>query len=263
MSATEPKIDGVVTLENVVFNVMNDLQDYSQANKLRLMQFAIRGTTELNLYYLNVPEIMEFVISDNYTVDLPLDYIDYIAVSINVNGEWVPLSVNDRIVLPRNESCGEVESRTAAQLKGRTVYTDSETTSSYGTLGVPYKTGYYNSFYGYRGGHNRSLYRIDKDRRQIVFQSSVDRTSGILEYISSGVSLSGKTYVSRSALEALIAFVHWKNVENDASVPMNAKQYREMRYGTEIRKLYAFETAFTIYEFMDARYGSYKQTPKR
>jgi len=256
MSNENKKTSGVVSLQNIVYNVLNDEGIYSKENFKRYLQWVIRGFTQLNLYNMRTLEVVTLDMSDTGVVTLPDDYIDYTKIGICVNGTILTLGLNNDLCLPRTQLCAE------------------DVNSNFNAVNVASYGGYYfgasswgkgasPTIFGYTGGFAESYYRIDTELRQIQFSSAVDRGEIILEYLSSGVSITGNTYIPRQAVEALIAFCHWQRVKFDPKISAAKLSMIKQDYIEEENKLTFFENVPTMQEIQDALYETWQQGVKR
>jgi hypothetical protein len=251
---------GVVTLETVVANVLEDLDledRYSDFGE-KVLNKVIRGFVDLNIWHVAVNNIrVEYLpVSGMNTVDLPDDYVNYRKIGIDVGGQIWTLTVNEDMSLPRGEKCGE---------DIRAVI-DSNNPAMFGiNYGYYFPDHYRNGrfvggAYGIGGGFNRAYYRIDMERRQIVLMGSVPKGEIVLEYISTGVSVNRQTVIPRQYLEVLIAWCVWKLTPRDQA----AKRERaKIDYMEEIEKVRFLEASMTVDEFRDAIYQSFYASPKR
>ena len=256
MSTENKKTSSSVSLQGIVYNVLNDMGIYNKDNYYRYLQFAIRGFTKLNMFSLESIEVAYLEMSDAGAVTIPPEFISYTKIGICKNGKVLILGLNNDICISRSESCG---------VALNTAFDVTEERFPSGYYFSPHFRGesYLPKLYGLSGGYSQSYYRVDRERGEIQFSSSVPNSTVILEYISSGVSLSGNTYIPRQAEEALIAFVHWKRVQYDPLVSQGEKRMAKADYYEEFNQLNSFEHMPTAQEIMDAFYTGWRATPNR
>lgn len=256
---------GYVNLDYVVKQVLLDLDDNTLHRYDKYLQLAINGFTALNLFTIQNVRVAYLPISNIKTVDLPDDYIMYTKIGYNRDGSFYNLSVNDNLMLARdNGDCGEPVN-------------DNQATCD-NTLSYPYVGAYYaphwrngnfvGEVYGASGGRADIQFRIDLERRQIVLDSDVTTgdlavTELILEYKSSGISIAGETIVPREYVECLKKYIHWQIVEYKDGMAMNIKQRSQNLYYIEYEKVRKLVFSFTLQDYLDMTYSTYKQTPKR
>lgn len=250
MSEVNKKTSGTVSLQNIVANVLNDLNIYSKENYKRYMQWVIRAFTQLNMYTLRTVETVILSVSDTGAAIYPKDFIDYARIGECIGGKIYELGYNADLCLPRATECGEDVNANYDS--------DSEGTGAVSLL-YNYPLGY--RWYGVRGGQAESYYNIDRELGQIQLSNSITGDL-VLQYISSGVSINGDTYIPRQAQESLIAFVHWQKSKWDGE-PLNRTLMLKRDFEEEETKLTNFETIPTLQEILDVFYESWSQTPVR
>lgn len=249
---------GVITIETVVAYILDELnmsERYAEMAE-RVANFVIRGFTDMNMFHLTNIQVEYLKVGQDNTVNLPDDYIDYRKIGIEVNGRVWTLTLNDNIALPRAMKCGEDIRKVIS----------SPNPSQFG-LNFGYyfpdhvRNGrYIGGLYGVGGGFNLAYCRIDKERRQIVLDGRVPKCEVVLEYVSTGVSMSRQTIIPRIALEPLIAFGIWKMTPFDR---IGQKEAAKNDYIMEVEKMRALENAMTADEFRDVLYSSFYAAPKR
>ncbi|MDA3807393.1 MAG: hypothetical protein PF440_05685 [Thiomicrorhabdus sp.] len=253
MSLANPKTTGTVTIGYIVASVLNRLRNYSMRDFSFLEQVVIEGFTELNLFHLDTIETVYLRMSAAKTIDLPPDFVDYLKIAIPINGKLQVLSRHDKILLPRTFADGADVGNTGDGV--------SDVTSLY--LTNNFSNGQFvGGIYG-AGGSDQAYYRIDRERRTIVFSGSVPRAEIVLEYLSSGIKLTGTTIIPREAVPALRAYALWQMIENDPKATMNQKERKKSQYEEQVEGLRYFQSAFTADEYRHHLYRHSKQTPKR
>ena len=192
--------------------------------------------------------------TDAKTVSVPDDFVDWLKVGIPINGKLHVLTKDDSILYPRKFTDGKDVGNTGG----------SGTSENYWFFTDHFKNGQYvGGYYGASGGINTSYYRYDEERRQFVFSGPVPRAEIVLEYISSGVSLTSSTIIPRAAVAALQSYVMWQRIEYDKRVPLNDKMRKQKLFEEDVEAVRYFTSAPTIDEYRDSLYKSIKQTVKR
>ncbi|MBU0846811.1 hypothetical protein KKH23_06430 [Patescibacteria group bacterium] len=257
MSGSIPKIGGFITLQQIVMDVLSDLGIYDLSNYTRFLKWAARGYTKLNLYDLSNIEVVRLTMSTVGTVTLPDDFIDYTKIGIeDSRGNVYVLGLNDDMILNRTEVC--------SQSVNSYFNSESDTAVLDGYIFAPYfNDGEYVTLYGISGGFADSYYRVDRERGYIQFSSSVPNGTVILEYISSGISVKGNTYIPREAQETIIAWIHWKYRDFSPQYNLSQVAMAKQTWIEERHELRDFVTIPTMQEIQDVFYESYKQTIKR
>lgn len=252
------QIAGMIPLSEIVYNMLNDLGDYSMNQYKRYMQWAIRKVTDMGLNISNHGIRTAYIqMNDNKTVDLPADYINYVKVGIRLNGQIWTLTRRDEIILPQTVENGAEVLDTA---NGEGVTINRGVPSNVLYYGDMWRGYYVNSpYYAIGGGYNGAYYTEDKDNRRLVINGSVPRSEVVLQYISSGISTDGDTFVSRGCLEYLLASLHYQRLKWDKTAYQYDKEIARRDLDLEERRLIARENAMTADEFKDVIFSYYRQ----
>jgi hypothetical protein len=234
----------------------------------RLTQIALEGFTELNMYNMDAGlQVVYLHMSLAKTVPLPADFIDYVRIGIPINGKLRVITRHDNLLLPRtyDDTGLEVGNADNDHFHG---IPDAIFFSSHFRNGQ-----YVGGLFGLPGGIDSSYYRIDRERRQIVFSGHIPRTGIVLEYLSSGVKLDGSSLVPREAVPALRTYVEWQMISGDMLGFLTGRTAVKMAYSEierrkkdheeAVAELRAFQNSFTADELKRALWGSYRQSPKR
>lgn len=260
-------------LDYCVNTVLAELNDYSTTNYQKYLQLAIRGYRQLRLFTLPSIKVEYLTVNtDNNTVDLPYDFVDYTKVGLCRGGTVVTLSLNESLCLPRATcKCGDSLS---SVLNSTGTPDESILQNFFSVQGSAFNYGYFfashfrngqyvGEMYGMGGGFNEAYFRIDKQRHQIAFSDAIQGGEIVLEYISNGIEADGSAVIPVQAVETVIAYIHWQRLWHNPKVPMNEKILKKENYIEEETMLRHFEFAPTIDEIMDTFYASYKSSPKR
>jgi hypothetical protein len=186
-------------------------------------------------------------------VNLPTDYLSYSKIAVVKDGALWVLTLNENMPLARDMECGEETNENTALVEGDNAayfighYHDS--------LWVP-------RAYAMGGGFNtEGYYRIDHKMNRIQFQdtTAMEGTTIVLEYVSSGVDVTGQTLIPRAAVPVIKGYIHWKRVEYDVRVADAQKERKRQLYLQEIEKFRLLELGLTRDELLDLFYGSTSQ----
>lgn len=234
-------LSGVITLQEIVDNVLNDLKNYSEENYKRYLQWAIRGALKLNIYHLkDSTRYAKLPVTSINTADLPDDFVDYKKIGLCINGKIWTLSRSDNMCMTITEECGE-ETNTNTKIESFVVD---------------------GTYYGLGGGYNISNFQIDYVNRRIKLDGNIPGGYIILEYTSTGIELSGNIILPIIALEALIAWVHFKRTEFDGGNPSQI-QVAESRWIFECEQIENIQKGFTYDEIRDVFLRNTHQSIKR
>jgi len=254
MSNTAPAIQGIVSVNYVTNSILNRMRDYSYRHFMYIAQLVIEGYTQLALWHLDTVEVVYLRMSAAKTVDLPNDYVDYVKIGIPINGKLRVLTHKENVLLPRTFSDGaEVGNADDENADGGAIFFTDHFREKQFVAGL----------YGLPGGLDNAYYRIDREERKIVFSGTIERGEVVLEYVSSGIKLSGQTNIPREAVPALQTYVWWQMAEFDSKIGAGETERRKTNYLEEEHKLSLFQSMFTKDEYKRHVWKSTKQTIKR
>lgn len=252
---------GFVNLKYIASHVIMD-RNIDDRMMEKILQYVIDGYSVLAMNDIFPSQkVVYLTINEQNTVSLPRDFIDYVLIGLNSGGRIWTLTKNRNLVLPANMDCGEW-SRDPITTTSNQLGQGGDITGAFGYSEHEHMGEVISGLYATGGGFNAAYYRVDARNRQIIFLTeSLAGMTVIMEYLSSGVN--AYTVVPRDAIEALVAFVHWKLDNFDRSVPMNMKQMSQSQWRIERDKLYAKNHSFTLGEWLDEKYLSLSQGVKR
>jgi hypothetical protein len=252
--------NALVSLDYVVNSVFNKLGRYTQRHYDQYLQFAIEGFGELNMFHISNIRVAHLQMNDAKIVSLPPDFIDYTKVAVCINGRLWTLSLNENMCLPRAEVCGEPIREVVHGVPGETFIIPGD--------GYYFADHYYNGrfiagLYGLGGGFNIAYFRLDTERRNIVFSGSIPNDEVVLEYISTGIDKNNQTLIPRQAVKALQNYILWQRIENDDKYTLAEKQRKETLFDQAVYQLTSFDQKITKEEYLDMTYKHNKQSTKR
>jgi hypothetical protein len=117
--------------------------------------------------------------------------------------------------------------------------------------------------FGLPGGVDEAYYRIDMERRMIIFSGTVPRSEIVLEYISTGLKIEGGSLIPRECVAPLRNYILWQLEENDSRIAYNEKERRKREYEESIEALRSFQNSFTADEYRRMVWGTTGQSIKR
>jgi hypothetical protein len=234
------KTNGITTLQTIVYEVMNDLGKTQMHDFKRYLQWAIRGYKKLNMFHLNTVETFTSSVSEINTVNLPDDFINYTRIGYVKGNVIYTLSRNDDLLLTFSTVDGN-------EVVGESMK-DNQNILNAVWLAAPQQV------------FNIGFYRLDRANNRIVLQGNLSDFTIVVEYISSGISLNGQTYIPEIAREALIAYLHWQRVLNGEGT-LNEAMYRERLFTDAVDDIENFEWSCTPEEFLDVINSARTQLP--
>lgn len=260
--ANSEKTGGTVTLDYIVKNIKNREQVFNQTDYLHILQLVIDATSYLNNITIDTIEVAYITLGDSSCIDLPNDYLDYTKIGfLDCNNKLWTLTLNSNLIRKPNIECGLPLDKVVGGFCE--IY---PTTYTYPDSGYYFGNGFHwgntmSVYYGLGGGFNRGYYNIDRQGRYLLIQGLPKGTTIVLEYKSTGVSIGATTYVTRQALEAIIAKVMWTRYEYSENY--NAAIYWKSRFIEEEALLQNLEYTRTAEEHLDELYRIWNQGAKR
>ena len=237
----------LISIEQIAASYANSKGQYGKAELYRYLQILIEGAGEYAIFDSNSLGKINWyagTVDTTGCIDLPVDLIDYVRIGTPVNGQIVTLTRNDNLDLPIGMECGEV--------------TGVDTTATLGTEPLYYN--WSNVDYSATGGWNFMYYRFDKANRRIVFKGDSVGRQIVIEYISTGISLSSDTWIPRELMQLLKLYLGWqvKLYSGDKDV-----EYWAREYSIEKQRLRNFQWAFRADEFLDMIRSTFTRAVKR
>lgn len=215
---------------------------YPESHYAKMAQIAFDGYREMNLTVLpDGRNIEKFNMDSNYIVYMPDDLILANRVLLSIDGEMWPLTKEPKIV-PTTTLSGGAE----------TLDPDAGEGVDITNLGI---------YYSRRGGRNiEGYWRPDYKKRRIVFRN-VSRTDILLDYTTSGISLTEETYIPVYAKIALEAYIRLyleynKPSPNPNNIVLYDKLYKQ-------QKAICRGIKFSMTDFLDTIYKTYSPTVYR
>jgi len=245
------------SIRYVVMSYLNRKGQYTLSNYKRLEQIALEGLTELNLYDLETVEVAYLTMNEIGIIPFPSDMVDYTKVGIPSGGRIYTLTVNEDIIEPRYSKCGDE------------IFDPNHNKANLDTTGGYYFADhfrgnrYVGGLYGVSGGSNVAYVKIDRQRRQFLFEGNVPRSEIILEYISTGVKQDGSTMVPTEALEPLRRWIDMIVTENTPRASESAIARTTRAFEVALEKMRHFISLPTADEYRDKFYESLTQGIKR
>ena len=234
------ELSGLKTLRQVVEEYMF-LHKVPEEEYIRCLQLTIDGLKKIKLFHLRgFATVLKLTVSAIKTIDLPDDYLSFIAVAIPINGEYWFLTSKGKMVfsqdaLPLDTDDGE---------------------------GVDIPDGYYPDYQSSGGINREGYYMIDEKNRRIVLNSLQSTSTEVfLLYYSTGINASGtETYVPERAKWAVEAYVDWQYSMGDRDY--KAASFLEDQYNKRVDELRYLEMP-RLYELRDALYEVMNPLPQR
>lgn len=237
----------LITIEEVAASYANSKGEYGKAQLYRYLQILLEGFAQLNIFTTSdVGKVNWYAgtVGSDGCIELPIDCIDYVRIGTPINGLIYTLTRNDNIDMPIGMECGEVTGvDLSTQLPDPPLYWNWVVTD-----------------YSATGGHNFAYYRWDKPNRRIVFKGDCVGRQIVVEYVTTGINLSGKTWIPREYLQLLKLYLQWqiKLYAGEKDV-----EYFAREYAIEKDRVQKLQWAFRPDEFLDMLRLNFTRSIKR
>ncbi len=255
---------GYATISDIVFEVIADLGEGGTHYFDRYLNYALRGAQEW--HFDSAQEVKTIVIPMNgyNAIDFPEDYVDWVKVGIQLGDKIKTFGANDQsIALYHGETdeCGNPELNAAhvcdlpINVNGYGGYWFSNIFNSYGeNMGKQF---------GYGGGKNcLGAWKVNKERRQIQFDSTVTRTNVYFEYISNGFNPCGETVINQYGRNMLRTYIHWqRSVFKNGAASSESQVWKE-EFDEQRRLARARVFDLSISEILELTRQNYKLSTK-
>ena len=191
------------TIDNIIFQCYSDLGvNATDENHKRYFAWISRGYKQLRLFKLPLDKAETLPIQSGVRcVILPKDYVAFTAIGKIENKQLVKFSLKADLLPEVTESCG-VETQAPSKPE-HDFY------------------GHHEPHYSEGGGKNLWYYRLDEENNRILIYG-LPLTEATLFYKSTGINLTGETFIPSIAEEALIAWVHYQQALGDSDKGMIA-----------------------------------------
>ena len=261
MSTDILKTGSRISFDEIAAEAEIELEVEPQTYREKFIQLAMRCYAHLNIFNSNHIEVDYFEMnSTTGIVDLSslTDFIDYVKIGMPINGKIWILDINNKILLPRD---------TLSEDAANKIFNNNDSD-------ILVQCGYYfcdhycngnfiSGLYGVGGGFSRSYCRVDKENMQIQFDTSVPNNEIVLEYISTGIKASGATLVPVECKELLVAWIVWKHYMPKRNIYPTEKRDYKQEYLERERELRSFQKKWTLQEYTNALYSTFRATAKR
>lgn len=239
MAHTDALLDIETVVTRFLLKYRKSTEDY-----VLYLEHACNCVRDFSLYHSNEVTPLKMTVTANKFLEMPDDMIGFVDLVFPIEGKWWSFTKVDDIV-------------------NTTTFTGtppSEGRDSTFEEGVDIKHALSDT-YGAKGGVNTYNYTIDWRARRI-FLDGIDSGTVVLFYNTSGVTVSGTTYVSDLITPVLDSYMLWKE---SYWLPGLARerQIREKDYTNEVAKVRYFVNSLTFNQFRDLILGNATQSPQR
>jgi len=235
------------TISEIAKQVLVMQENYNQSDLERLVQIGIQGYTDMHVYDLPIINQKILKLSEANSVNLPNDFIREIRVMGKFGNQLTPLKEN-KVNTFSQEECGD--ERPPFQQERDLYLSKSRMAENIG--------GNYAS-----SGDFSYQYTIDYKRSKIFFNKKTPGSVVYLEYIGSGVSDNGDTYVPLLAVTPLRDYIIWQKDILNPVVGENRVQSRKKNFEDSQHKMRHAYSLITYEQYLDEFWGSTSQSVKR
>lgn len=224
------------TLDSIVNSVIADLGEDSTHNYDKYLHWGIEGLQDFHMDSAQEVKTVKLAMNDYNAIDWPSDYVDWVKVGIQVGDKVRTFGVNSDIPLSLDvDDCGNPTLLAEGDCNALPDNSDG--------FGGYWFNNYINDhgeiiggFFGIGGasggiGH----YTVNKERKQIQFDSSVTRTTAYLEYIGTGFDPCETTVVNQYAKKLIKNYIHWQRATFKFGAVSGEAQAWERRFDNEYR----------------------------
>lgn len=223
------------TLDQIVQETMLTLPESQSSDREydRFLNFAVNGLRHLRMTTTKDGKtIVKITPNSLNRFSFPDDMEEFIWLGVPVNGTlWLLTKRGDMI--PTKTVSGLEETQD----------------SDYGE-GVLLPVSQYNTFTSQGGVNLEGYYTLDYENREIVINNN-RKTELFLAYETSGIVIGSTTNVPAKYVEAIKAWIFWKDVEYDRTFPENKKDSYEMRFNRRKTDILILEGP-ALWEIYDA-----------
>ena len=232
------ELSGLKTLKQAVDELIF-VGEKSDSLYFKYLQLMIRGFKEAKMFHLKgFTKVAKLTVSDIKTIDIPDDYLSFVAVVVPIQGEYWSLTEKESLVFSQDGASLDEDDEEGEDVN------DS-----------------YSITYGATGGINKQGYvKLDEGNNRIIINSL---TSGKLEvfliYVSSGINEAGTdTYIP----DAIIPMLHFYVLYKEAIYANKPYEHLRDEYYRELDKVRYLQMP-SLEAMRDALYEVFTPTPQR
>lgn len=232
------KLSGLLTVKQIILDLLYKMK-LSKSEYHYMFNMFLDAHKELQMYHVSTFEEQFIDINENHYVVLPADYLGFVSVGIMMYGRLYTFSYDNELKKLVTEQDGEIIVDTDA---GDNVVKNTLYLQNYASPGL-----------------NDYKFILDEPNNRIILNGYVG-TQVILRYKSTGINISGETYIRKKYKDVLQACMrHLYSVNNNEKDNIIGRNYE--LYMTEIYKIGMFESS-SVDELYDAYYESSSQVLK-
>lgn len=198
---------GFVSLDSCIRNALMDIGE-SMHRYEQFKKWAIDGYREFHFDLAQEIKTAYLPLTAWKALELPIDYVDFVLIGVNMNGDIRVFTNDDRIALP-DQALIDGDPEDAEEGGDLPLTTTGQRIYFYNITSRGEDAG---QLYGMLVKNNGVGYwKMNSERREIQFSPHVNADTIIyLEYISDGINPCEKTVVNVYAGKLIELYIHWQ-----------------------------------------------------
>ncbi len=230
------------TLSDVCREYLIEIGESSMNKYPRFYQYGVSGLRELNMNSAGVIKAVELPINDNYTCNLPQDYLQYKTIGL-LGADCRVYSIGRNDTLSLLECCAPTQNW------------DANNFGIFNNYENNYRNGeFMGRMFGVNGGVNGyGQFRIDVENQTILLSDLAANVSSIvMEYLADINAINDDFPVHPFIIESLKAYMYFKSIQRDRNRSIGEKEQAKRDYEIAAKWSKKRFTASTIQEYFEA-----------
>lgn len=253
------------TVDSIVNAALADLGEGSTHKYDQFLHWALECLQDFHMDSAQEVKTVKLAMNDYNSIDWPADYVDWVKIGIQVGDKVKTFGVNDDIPLAFDfDDCGNPEKLAVGDCNAL-----PENCGDW--FGGYWFNNYVNDhgeilgkFFGIGGGRTGiGYYNVNKERKQIIFDSRVARTTVYMEYIGTGFNPCETTVVNQYAKKLLKYYIHWQKARFKFGSASSEAQSWKQEYGDEYAIVRARLSDLTPAKIVQLSRKNYKMSIKQ
>lgn len=252
------------SLDSIVNSVIADLDEGSTHNYDKYLHWALEALQDFHMDSAQEVKTVMLPMNDYNAIDFPKDYVDWCKIGIAIGDKVKTFGVNDNIATymdkdecgnPIKNSIGDCNSLPDNCSDGFGGYWFNNYINDHGEV--------LGRFFGIGGGSSGlGYYTVNKQSRQIQFDSVVRRTNAYMEYIGTGFNPCETTVVNQYAKKLLKLYIHWHRCKFKFGRISGETREAKQEYNDEYRLVRARLNDLTPEKIIELTRKNYKLSIK-
>ena len=246
---------GFVTIDSIVRSALMDINE-SLHRYEQFKHFAIEGYRDFHFDLSQEIKTAYLPLTPWKALELPIDYVDFVMIGVNTNGDIRVFTNDDRIALP-DEAIIDGDPDAATEEGDLPLETTGQRVHFYNVNSRGEDAG---QLYGLLVKNNGVGYwKMNPERREIQFSPHVNANTTIyLEYISDGINPCENTVVNIYAAKLIKLYIHWQRHSFAKSSTHADKREAKDNYWNEFYKVQNRIQKITAADVLEVARDGYK-----